>query len=207
MGAFIVLEGCDCAGKTTQINMLKNKHPEFLYTKAPGGSPTTLPIREFVLSDKAGELCVEAEAFLFCADRAQHVTEVIKPALDNLRTVVSDRYIYSNLAYQRIPKTADGWKVRDAMIASCLGVFPSLTIFLDVTPEESIRRSGIRGGINRMDARTIKEAQVIRDAYSQEFLNYSEHLVVIIDTTHLDEYEVHEMVDEAIMAHLKFKKS
>lgn len=200
---FIAIEGCDCSGKTTHVELLKKAHPEFVFTKAPGGSDIGRKLREYLLSGDGSRLPIEAEAFLFCADRALQVREVIIPALTDKRVVISDRYVYSSLVYQYIPETKDGWRIRDAIVSSCLGVYPTLTLYLDVEPSEAIRRMKEKTDINRLDAKDIETAKDRRDAYFREFVNYSEHNVLILDTTHLSVDETQKKIQDVILAHIR----
>ena len=99
-GKFIVIEGGDGAGKDTQIELLKKDFPDFIYTREPGGTPLGKVLREMVLHKSYGELPLLTEAFLFLADRAQHVAEVVAPALAADKTVVVNRSWVSMMAYQ-----------------------------------------------------------------------------------------------------------
>ena len=101
-GKFIVIEGGDGAGKDTQIALLKKDFggEQFIYTREPGGTPLGQEMREIVLHEKYGTLPLLTEAFLFLADRAQHASEVIVPAVEEGKTVVSNRSHISMLAYQ-----------------------------------------------------------------------------------------------------------
>lgn len=200
---FIAIEGCDCSGKTTHIELLKKSHPEFVFTKAPGGSEIGKKIREYILSNNEARLPIETEAFLFCADRALQVREVIIPALRNKRVVISDRYVYSSLVYQYVPETKDGWRVRDAIVSSCLGVYPTMTLYLDVDPTEALKRMSTKTDKNRLDASDIETAKARRDAYFQEFMNYSEHNIVILDTTNLSVEETQTKIEEIVLAHIR----
>ena len=94
---FIVVEGGDGVGKTTLIDNLKKVHPEFVFTKEPNFNEVTTKIREII---DAGGLSNEAVAYLFAAARAENTNKVIKPALEQGKVVISDRYVYSSVVYQ-----------------------------------------------------------------------------------------------------------
>ena len=99
-GKFIVIEGGDGAGKDTQIELLKKDFPNFVYTRETGGTRVGQYIRQALFHEAAGPLSVPAEFFLVLADRAQHVVEVVRPALEAGKHVVSNRSWFSTLAYQ-----------------------------------------------------------------------------------------------------------
>lgn len=92
---YIAIEGIDTCGKTTQINILKNKYPEFIYTKEPGGTYIGTSIREMVLN--TDELDARCRMFLFLADRAEHTRKVIIPNIT--KTIITDRSMISGIAY------------------------------------------------------------------------------------------------------------
>jgi len=99
-GKFIAVEGGDGAGKDTQIDLLKKDFPDFVYTREPGGTPLGKELREIVLHEKFGSLPLLTEAFLFLADRAQHISELVAPTLASGASVVSNRSWVSMMAYQ-----------------------------------------------------------------------------------------------------------
>lgn len=91
---YIVFEGVDCLGKTTQIELLKNEFRDVIFTKEPGGTAVGLTLRELLLKNK---LSKKTEMFLFLADRAQHYKEILAPNLE--KTIISDRSFISGIAY------------------------------------------------------------------------------------------------------------
>jgi dTMP kinase len=109
-GKYIVIEGGDGAGKDTQIALLQETFPDFVYTREPGGTPLGKELREMLLHGSKGAISLPAELFLFLADRAQHVEEVIKPALAEGKVVVSNRSWISFLAYQVYGREQLDWK-------------------------------------------------------------------------------------------------
>ena len=116
-GLFIVLEGGDGAGKTTQSRLLDqwltSQRISHLMTREPGGSGLGQRIRELVLFPDSAEICPRAEALLYNADKAQHVEQVIMPALREGKVVVCDRYIDSTIAYQGAGRVLDPEEVAD----------------------------------------------------------------------------------------------
>ncbi|WQU98064.1 dTMP kinase [Helicobacter pylori] len=93
---YVVLEGVDGAGKSTQIELLKGAFQNALFTKEPGGTKTGETLRRIALNENMSEL---ARAFLFLSDRAEHIESVIKPALKEKKLIISDRSLISGMAY------------------------------------------------------------------------------------------------------------
>jgi len=149
-GKFIVFEGIDGCGKTTQINEiskwlpssgLMKKGSELIQTREPGGSNLGKRLRKLILennkSDKPSSL---AELLLYSADRAEHVSKIIAPALKSGNWVISDRFSDSTLAYQGYGRNINFDILKNIESIVCQGESPDLTIFLEISPEESIFR-------------------------------------------------------------------
>jgi dTMP kinase len=148
-GKFIVIEGGDGAGKDTQIDLLKKDFPDFIYTREPGGTPLGKEIREIVLHEKFGSLPLLTEAFMFLADRAQHVVELVAPSLSMGKSVVSNRSWISMMAYQVYGR---GQFELKPIIKASLGVIYQnasidLAIILDLPPEVGVERQKAAGKI------------------------------------------------------------
>ena len=126
---YIILEGIDTAGKSTQLDILKSKHPEAIFTKEPGGTDIGIKLREMVLNGEAKSKV--AEMFIFLADRAEHSYEVIKKNPDNI--IISDRGFLSGIAYA---KTAPIEIAISLNIMALNGVMPDKVIILKLTKEE-----------------------------------------------------------------------
>lgn len=135
-GLFITLEGIDGSGKSTLCkglaHSLQSLGYETIITRAPGGTPTGAQIRELILHGKLHD--IKAELFLFLADRAEHVTTVIKPALDAGKIVICDRFSDSTVAYQ-VQRGLDQAKVHDLCRYATSGLEPDLTLLVDLDPE------------------------------------------------------------------------
>ncbi|WP_297535846.1 dTMP kinase [Thermococcus sp.] len=146
MGTFIVLEGIDGAGKSTQAKLLKvwfeERGYEVVLTKEPTDTAFGRLIRRLVLTGgKEGiidgaKISHEAEALLFAADRAEHVDKLIKPSLEAGKIVISDRYFYSSLAYQ----WARGLDLEWLIDLNRFAVRPDLVVLLDLPVKESMKR-------------------------------------------------------------------
>jgi len=126
---YVVIEGIDTAGKSTQLEILKQKYPEAIFTKEPGGTQIGTKIREMVLNGEAKSKV--AEMFLFLADRAEHSYEVIKKNPDNI--IISDRGFLSGIAYA---KTAPLEIAISLNIMALNGAMPDKIIILELSQEE-----------------------------------------------------------------------
>ena len=149
-GKFIVIEGIDGCGKTTQIDELTNwlpnsglmgKGSKLIKTREPGGSLLGKKIRSLILdNDENNKPSSLAELMLYSADRAEHVSKLISPALQKNNWVISDRFSDSTLAYQGYGRDISLEIIKKIESIVCQGETPDLTIFLEITPEESIMR-------------------------------------------------------------------
>ena len=149
-GKFIVIEGIDGCGKTTQIDELSKwlpnsglmmKDSKLITTREPGGSLLGKKLRGLILdnneNNKPSSL---AELLLYSADRAEHVSKIISPALSNNNWVISDRFSDSTLAYQGYGRNINLEIIQNIESIVCQGEYPDLTFFLEISPEESILR-------------------------------------------------------------------
>ena len=149
-GKFIVFEGIDGCGKTTQINEISkwlpnsglvNKDSKLIITREPGGSLLGKKLRRLILdnNDNINPSSL-AELLLYSADRAEHISKIISPALKNNDWVISDRFTDSTLAYQGYGRDINLEIIKKIESIVCQGVYPDLTFFLEISPEESIFR-------------------------------------------------------------------
>lgn len=143
-GVFVVLEGGDGAGKTTQARLLdrwlSNWGRAHLLTHEPGDSWLGRRLRELVLSPDSGPICAKAETLLYNADKAQHVAEVVLPALGRGEVVVSDRYVDSTVAYQGAGRSLEPAEVEQVARWATDDLRPDLTVLLDVVVSEGAGR-------------------------------------------------------------------
>jgi len=141
-GLFVTIEGIDRSGKTTQARLLcEALGADALAVREPGGTPAGERIRE-LLKDPSVALTPEAEALLFAAARAQLVADVIRPALDEGRVVVSDRFLDSSLAYQGAGRGLGVEEVANINRWATGGLTPDLTILLEIDPSAAAARAG-----------------------------------------------------------------
>ena len=141
-GLFVTFEGIDRSGKTTQAGLLVDAlGDEALGVREPGGTEAGEKVRE-ILKDPAVSLSAEAEALLFAAARSELVSDVILPALEQGRVVVSDRFLDSSLAYQGGARGLGIADVEQVNHFATRGLKPDLTFLLDLSPEDAAARAG-----------------------------------------------------------------
>ena len=143
---FITFEGIDRSGKTTQAKLLaKALGDEALLVREPGGTPAAERIRELVKGPDV-ELSPIAETLLFGAARASLIEQVIRPALDAGKTVISDRYVDSTVAYQGGARGLGIERVEELNEWITGGLWPDVTFFLEIDPAAASSRRGEQGG-------------------------------------------------------------
>jgi dTMP kinase len=141
-GLFVTFEGIDRSGKTTQAGLLVDAlGDDALGVREPGGTPAGEKVRE-ILKDPSVALSPEAEALLFAAARSELVADVILPALDAGKVVVSDRYLDSSLAYQGGARGLGIDDVERVNQFATRGLKPDITFLLELAPEEAATRAG-----------------------------------------------------------------
>lgn len=174
-GAFIALEGCEGAGKSTQTDLLagalKREGYDVVVTREPGATELGRRIRSMLLDrqDESGtvgiELTPRAEALLYAADRAHHVASVVRPALARGAVVITDRYIDSSLAYQgagrRLPVREISWLSAWATG----GLLPDLVVLLDIDPIQGLERVHGRGSVDRLESESSEFHERVRYAF------------------------------------------
>lgn len=177
---FIVFEGIEGSGKSTQARMLADalttRGVPCVLTREPGGTPTGEAIREILLNGV--EIPAAAELLLMCAARASHVTDVIRPALAAGAIVISDRYELSTFAYQGAGRTLDMADVRAVSRVATGGLEPDLTIVVDVPLEVgAARRAGTSE--DRIESAGAAFHRRVSEAY--RLLSEGQHAVMRVD--------------------------
>ncbi|GAB2929408.1 dTMP kinase [Micromonospora polyrhachis] len=171
-GLFVVFEGGEGAGKSTQVTRLaealRAQGREVVVTREPGATGVGKRIRGLVLDGTEGpeSLSPRAEALLYAADRAQHVATVVRPALARGAVVISDRYVDSSLAYQGAGRTLPVDEVSWLSSWATGGLKPDLVVLLDVDPVVGLARVAERGaGIDRLENEAVEFHERVRYAF------------------------------------------
>ncbi len=173
---FITFEGPEGSGKSTQVRLLvewlRERGYQVLSTREPGGTAIGDAVRRVLLDVRHTEMRPQTEVFLFSAARAQLVDEVIRPFLAQGGVVVSDRYVDSTLAYQGYGRGLDVDLLRQISEFAIGGLWPDLTIYLDVPVEEGLRRkrqTSLLGGeeLNRLDMEELKFHHKVVEGYRE----------------------------------------
>jgi len=133
---YLVLEGIDTAGKSTQMEALRALFPDACFTKEPGGTPTGERIRELIL--ETGVRSERAELLLFLADRSEHIEEVIVP--NRTRLIVSDRSVLSGMAYAMVKQAFAFEELVRLNRFATGGIFPDFAVILKLREAELVRR-------------------------------------------------------------------
>ena len=166
-GFFIVLDGPEGCGKSTQVERLverlRHQGLETTSVRDPGGTQVSERIRELLLSTETGDILPMTEMLLYMASRAEMIQRIIRPALENGLTVVSDRFVSSTLAYQGYAGGLDPQEIALVAQVACQGLQPDLTIILDLPPEEGFAR--IRRSHDRMEAKGLEFHRKVRQGF------------------------------------------
>jgi len=168
-GVFIAFEGGEGAGKSTQVRRLQewlvNEGLVARATFEPGATPSGAGIRSIVLDRAHTGISSRSEALLYAADRAQHVHDVLRPALDAGEVVITDRFVDSSLAYQGAGRTIPMDDVRMLSRWATQGLEPDLTVLLDLPPEEGLARARGRAVADRLESESLDFHQRVRHTF------------------------------------------
>ena len=182
-GRFITLEGGEGAGKSSQIQVVKDyleaRGIDVIVTREPGGTPVGQKIRNLLVSGDKDKWSPLSETLLILADRAAHLERVIRPALADGKYVVCDRFFDSTRAYQGIAGGL-GLEVIHNLQQPVLGTtLPDVTLLLDIDPEKGLSRAQERGGDLRFESKTLAYHQTLRQAFLDFAKQEPERMVVI----------------------------
>ncbi|KPJ65796.1 hypothetical protein AMJ44_09430 [candidate division WOR-1 bacterium DG_54_3] len=201
---FITFEGPEGCGKSTHSKRLKNylesKKYKVVLTQEPGGTQIGKGIRDLLLNPES-ILDETTEVYLFAADRSEHVSKIIQPALASGKIVLSDRFTDSTLAYQIGGRGLAEDLVRYINMISSKGLIPDLTILLDVSPEVGIQRATLNGSLDRFEGEKIEFHRRVREKYLEIAKGDPERIKLInTDDKGIDEIQdvIRKIVEEKL---------
>jgi len=181
---FFVFDGVDGAGKSTQLEMfvlwLEQRGTAVVTCKDPGSTPLGERIRQVLLGDHEIPISMRAEMMLFTTARTQLVEEIVKPALQEGKTVVLDRYVFSTVVYQGHAGDLDPEEIWTINRIATQNVFPDVTFILDVPVEVAVERLG--DTLDRMESRGNEYFEKVRKGFIDE-VGRSPDAVDLIDAT------------------------
>jgi dTMP kinase len=206
-GLFVVFEGGDGVGKSTQVQRLvawlASQGRDVVRTHEPGGSPIGADVRRLLLSTSEHPPSPRAEALLYAAERAEHVASVVRPALQRGAVVVSDRYLDSSVAYQGVGRGLGAQRIEDLSRWATDYLRPDLTVLLDLAPDQALRRS--TDPADRLEQEPMGFHAQVRQAFLDLAARDRQHYLVLDAAADPD--EVHRQVRDAVSTLLVRAKS
>lgn len=182
-GIFITFEGPDGSGKTTVSKGVYDKlianGIDAIYTREPGGIEIAEKIRDIILDPKHTTMDAKTEALLYAASRRQHLVEKVKPALEQGKVVICDRFVDSSLAYQGCGRHLgidEIWSINNFAIE---GFMPVKTIYLDLSAEDGLKRIENREFKDRLDQETIQFHHDVQEGYKQIVERFKERMLIV----------------------------
>lgn len=181
MGLFITFEGMDKTGKSTQTGLfcdyLRKTHPDMVQTREPGGCGVSELIRQVILTP-GNDMGAACEAMLYAASRCEHVRQVIKPALEAGRLVVSDRFVDSSITYQGYGRQLGHRYVAELNAAATQGLQPNITFFLRMDHEQAIKRIHQRD-MDRLEIVDTEFRRRVAEGYKRIISEDAERFIII----------------------------
>ncbi len=183
MGLFITMEGPDGSGKSTQIELLRDylsgKGYDIIICREPGGTKISEAIRQVILNKDFTEMGNMTEMLLYAAARAQLVEEVIRPALENDKIVICDRFVESSAVYQGIARGMGIELVYEINQYAIGDTMPDLTIMIDIDAGTGISRKKKQAELDRMERETMEFHQRVVEGYRKIAVQYPERILKI----------------------------
>ena len=196
MGVFVTFEGPEGCGKSTQIVLLSRFLADMdvlsILTREPGGSNTGKKIRELLLNSQNCDIKPKTELLLYASDRAQHIEEVINPALEEGKTVLCDRFTDATIAYQGYGRGIDLQLISDINALATGNIKPDLTYFIDCPVEIGIKRAFKRAESETLDEMRFEKEEIsfhekVREGYRKISESEPERVFVVDGTESIDE--------------------
>ena len=183
MGLFITMEGPDGSGKSTQSELLRDylsgKGYDIIICREPGGTKISEAIRQVILNKDFTEMGNMTEMLLYAAARAQLVEEVIRPALENDKIVICDRFVESSAVYQGIARGMGIELVYEINQYAIGDTMPDLTIMIDIDAGTGISRKKKQAELDRMERETMEFHQRVVEGYRKIAVQYPERILKI----------------------------
>ena len=202
-GLFITIEGGDGAGKSTQMDNIEkyfeNLGHKCLRTREPGGTPIGEKLRDILLDPANKEMSATTEMMIYAASRAQHVQEVIRPAVSRGEIVICDRYVDSSVAYQAFGRDL-GDAVKEVNKFAIDGMMPDITFWMDIDPEAGRKRIGNRenSDLDRLEQEKLDFHYKVYEGYKSICSNEPDRVKRIDATKSIEEIkdEIYRHLDE-----------
>ena len=190
-GIFITFEGLEGSGKSTHVGLLasklKEKNCQIKVTREPGGTRIGEIIRQITHNKDNVDLTAVAESYLMAASRAQHVREIIRPALEAGFIVIADRFLDSSLAYQGFGRELGFDNILKLNDMAVDGVGADLTIYLDITASEGIKRRNGSDKIDRLDLQQEDFYKRVYEGYKALAEKYKNRYCIVNSTKPINE--------------------
>ena len=203
-GAFLSIEGLDGSGKGTQIRLLSDVIDrygfELVMSREPGGCPISEKLRDIILDKNNTEMDDITEALLYAASRAQHVRQVIRPAVAAGKVLLCDRFVDSSVAYQGGGRQLGVQQVLDINAPAVDGTMPLATVYLDVDHETSMKRRAAATELDRMEL-AGDSFHARTEAGYRELIRRDPERFIVVDATRTPE-EIGKEVGEKVIARL-----
>jgi len=192
-GKFITIEGTEGVGKTTNIEFIQHwlnrRGVEFVSTREPGGTPLAEQVRELLLTPREEKVGDSTELLLMFAGRAQHLDQVILPALDSGTSVLCDRFTDASYAYQGFGREMDGSLIAKLEQIVQGDLRPDLTLILDIPVEIGLKRASERSAPDRFEQEQIEFFDRVRQGYLKIAEENPERCTVIDASQSLDQVQ------------------
>ncbi|MGB0205197.1 MAG: dTMP kinase [Neptuniibacter sp.] len=203
-GRFITVEGTEGVGKSTNIdylyNLLKQEGIEVVLTREPGGTPLAEELRSLLLTPREEKVSEDTELLLMFAARAQHIENVIRPALERGAWVISDRFTDATFAYQGGGRGVSMEHIETLERLVQHGLHPDLTFLLDLPVEIGLQRASARSAPDRFEQEKLNFFEKVRAAYLMRAENEPERFAVIDASRDLE--SVQEQILTAVKEYL-----
>ncbi|NMA83598.1 MAG: dTMP kinase [Epulopiscium sp.] len=203
-GWFITMDGPDGSGKSTQIQLLQqalqNQGYEVIVTREPGGTAIGEQIRSIILDVNNIEMHGMTEAILYAAARAQHVKELIEPALREGKVVLCDRFLDASIAYQGVARGLGVDTIEGINAYATGGLEPDITFFIDINPMVGLQRKKDQEELDRLEKETLDFHQKVYEGYIALWEKYPSRIQRVFGEHSIEEIhnQIIKIVEEKI---------